>query len=314
VLALTATATPTVRRDIVTQLGIERATQIVSGFDRPNLYLGVREVRAAAQKIKSIVEIARREPLGIVYAGTRKNVEEIHTSLRRAGVESTAYHAGLTLQDRRVVQERFMRASNCVIVATNAFGMGIDRREVRFVVHADIPDSIEAYYQEIGRAGRDGEPASCVLLFNYADKWIPEFFIDSSHPPPETLRYVFGKLVRPGLQMIVGEDWRKLTSVRDQKFHASIALLQRFGYLEKVQTSAGSGVRILKSDDVTLQGIDSGVLKARREFELRKLAVMLNYASRFRKHCYRSFILSYFGEWSKNRECGNCSRCAPGGS
>jgi ATP-dependent DNA helicase RecQ len=314
VLALTATATPAVRRDIVTQLGIERAAQVVSGFDRPNLYLAVREVHAAAQKIKGIVELARRAPLGIVYAGTRKNVEEIHTQLRRAGIESVAYHAGLALSERRNIQERFMCASSGVIVATNAFGMGIDRKDVRFVVHADIPDSIEAYYQEIGRAGRDGKPASCVLLFNYADKWIPEFFIDTSHPPPETLKYVFGKLCRTGRNEIVGEEWRKLVSVRDMKFQASIAVLQRLGYVEKVQTTAGSGVRILKSNDVTLQGIDAAELKARRDFEYRKLAVMLNYASKFRKHCYRSFILSYFGEWSQKRDCGNCSRCAPAGS
>src|SRR5437867_5279672 len=184
VLALTATATPLVRRDILTQLAVAHATQIVSGFDRPNLYLEVREVATNHEKIRAIIELARWAPLGIVYAGTRKNVEDIHGNLRRAGIEAAAYHAGLALPDRKAVQDHFMKASECVIVATNAFGMGIDRSQVRFVVHADIPDSVEAYYQEIGRAGRDGCPARCLLLFNYADKWIPEFFIDSSHPPP----------------------------------------------------------------------------------------------------------------------------------
>src|SRR5438046_4491841 len=311
VLALTATATPAVRRDIITQLGIEGAPEIVSGFDRPNLYLEVREVATNAEKIRSIVELARWAPLGIVYAGTRKNVEDIHANLRRAGIETAAYHAGLSNPDRKAVQEKFMSASQCVIVATNAFGMGIDRSEVRFVVHADIPDSVEAYYQEIGRAGRDGDPARCLLLFSYADKWIPEFFIDSSHPPADILKYVFAKLCRHGSREIVGESWRRISATRDHRFHASIALLSRFGYLEKIQNQQGRGVRILKREDPSLEGINFQELEARRQFEYKKFGVMLKYASRFRKHCYRSFILSYFGEWNRNRDCGNCSRCEP---
>ena len=311
ILALTATATPAVRRDILAQLGIEGAPQVVSGFDRPNLYLEVREVSTAAEKIRAIVELARWAPLGIVYAGTRKNVEDIHTSLRRAGIEAAAYHAGLPGPDRKAVQERFMNASRCVIVATNAFGMGIDRSQVRFVVHADIPDSIEAYYQEIGRAGRDGETARCTLLFNYADKWIPEFFIDSSHPPPDILKYEFAKLCRSGQTTILGDAWRKFSKTNDHRFHASVALLQRYGYLERIHTRDGRGIRILKSNDAALRGINFQDLEARRQFEYKKFGVMLNYASRFRKHCYRSFILSYFGEWTRNRECGNCSRCSP---
>jgi ATP-dependent DNA helicase RecQ len=311
VLALTATATPAVRRDILAQLGIEGAAQVVSGFDRPNLYLEVREVATTTEKIRAIVELARWAPLGIVYAGTRKNVDEIHGSLKRAGIETAAYHAGLAGPDRKAVQDRFMKSSECVIVATNAFGMGIDRSQVRFVVHADIPDSVEAYYQEIGRAGRDGEPARCLLLFNYADKWIPEFFIDSSHPPAEILKYVFGKICRSNQREIVGEDWRKLSSTRDHRFHASVALLQRYGYVERIHTQEGRGIRVLKPNDPGLNGIRFSDLEARRQFEYKKFGVMLNYASRFRKHCYRSFILSYFGEWSRNRECGNCSRCNP---
>jgi len=311
VLALTATATPTVRRDILTQLEVAHATQIVSGFDRPNLYLEVREVATNHEKIRAIMELTRWAPLGIVYAGTRKNVEEIYANLRRAGIEAAAYHAGLALTDRKAIQERFMHASECVIVATNAFGMGIDHSQVRFVVHADIPDSVEAYYQEIGRAGRDGNPARCLLLFNYADKWIPEFFIDSSHPPADILKYVFAKLCRAGSREIVGESWRRISATKDHRFHASVALLSRFGYLEKIQNQQGRGVRILKREDPSLEGINFQELEARRQFEYKKFGVMLKYASRFKKHCYRSFILGYFGEWNRNRDCGNCSRCEP---
>src|SRR5438093_1506130 len=199
VLALTATATPMVRRDILTQLEVARATPIVSGLDRPTLYA----------------------------------------------------------------------------------------------------------------AGRDGDLARCLLLFNYADKWIPEFFIDSSHPPADILKYVFAKLCRAGSREIVGESWRRISTTRDHRFHASIALLSRFGYLEKIQNQQDRGVRILKREDPSLEGINFQELEARRQFEYKKFGVMLKYASRFRKHCYRSFILSYFGEWNRNRDCGNCSRCEP---
>src|SRR5207247_6701757 len=125
------------------------------------------------------------------------------------------------------------------------------------------------------------------------------------------LKYVFGKLCRPGQPAIVGDAWRQLSATNDHRFHASIALLQRFGYLEKIHTQAGRGVRILKPNDTTLCGINFAELETRRQFEYKKFAVMLNYASRFRKHCDRSFILSYFGKWTRNRDCGNCSRCNP---
>jgi ATP-dependent DNA helicase RecQ len=204
-----------------------------------------------------------------------------------------------------------MNMDQCVIVATNAFGMGIDRQDVRFVIHADVPASNEAYYQEIGRAGRDGNPARCLLLFNYSDKWIPEFFIDSNHPEPEMLKYVFGKLCRVNPNAIVGQAWSKLVAKRDLRFDASVALLQRAGYLEKVQNREGRGIRILKPDDRALTLLNFQELSARRESELRKLTVMLNYASHYRNHCYRSFILKYFGEWTGDRQCANCGRCAP---
>jgi ATP-dependent DNA helicase RecQ len=311
ILALTATATPAVRMDIARQLGIDHAPQIVSGFDRSNLYLEVIQVSSAAEKIRTIASLARTEKLGIVYAGTRKNVDDIYLQLKRLGLDVVAYHAGLSLEARKTVQERFMNAERCVIVATNAFGMGIDRREVRFVVHSDFPASLEAYYQEIGRAGRDGKPARCVLLFNYADKWIPEFLVDSNHPAPNVLKYVFAKICRAGSGMLAGDAWRKLAENRDPRFMASIALLQRAGYLERFHGAEGRGVRILKPQDPGLSELNFRELALRRDFEHRKLTVMMNYASRFRKHCYRSFILSYFGEWSGDRQCDNCSRCAP---
>ena len=311
VIALTATATPTVREDILKQLGIEGASEVVSGFDRPNLHLEVREPGTVADKIKAILELCDWSPTGIIYAGTRRNVEDIHRALTRRGIDAVAYHAGLSIQERKAVQDRFMSKDAGVIVATNAFGMGIDRSDVRFVVHSDIPQSLEAYYQEIGRAGRDGQPARCLLLFNYADKWIPESFIDSSHPAPEYLQETFAKLSAFGKPLIVGDDWKRTTTRMDQRFHAAISLLQRSGYLERINGAAGRGVRILRPADRHLSAFNFDELERRRQFEFRKLAMMLQYASRFKRHCFRSFILRYFGEWTKVRDCGNCSRCAP---
>jgi len=311
VVALTATATPTVRADILKQLGIEGAQQVVSGFDRSNLYLEVREVATVSEKVQSALDLCRWGRTGIIYAGTRRNVEDIHRSLKRNGVDAVAYHAGLSMNDRKAVQERFMSREAGIIVATNAFGMGIDRPDVRFVVHADIPDSVEAYYQEVGRAGRDGQPAHGLLLFSYADKWIPELFIDASHPAPDFLKQVFGRLLAIGQPLVIGNAWRQVTTRMDQKFHSAVTILHRAGYVERVHSAAGSGVRILKPRDSELRDFNFEELQRRRDFEYRKLRVMLEYASRFRKHCYRSFVLRYFGEWTKVRDCGNCSRCAP---
>jgi ATP-dependent DNA helicase RecQ len=311
VVALTATATPAVRSDIIEQLRMQGAMQVVSGFDRPNLYLQVREVATVNEKIRSIAALCSWGKTGIVYAGTRRNVEEIHRSLQRHGVKAVAYHAGLSVQQRKKVQDTFMSGETGVIVATNAFGMGIDRPDVRFVVHSDIPDSLEAYYQEIGRAGRDGQPAQGLLLFNYADKWIPELFIDASNPAPDFLKEVYGRLLNCKEPVIAGDWWKRLAGRMDQRFHSAITILQRAGYVQRIQTADGPGVRILKLRDRELSAFNFAELEQRRAFERRKLAMMLQYASRFRKHCYRSFVLRYFGEWSRVKDCGNCSRCAP---
>ncbi len=311
VAAFTATATPAVRADIVKELDILNAEQIISGFDRPNLYLEVREVSTVSEKVRAIADLCVWGKTGIIYAGTRKNVEDIHRSLKRNSVDAVAYHAGLSANERKSVQESFMSGKAGVIVATNAFGMGIDRSDVRFVVHADIPDSLEAYYQEIGRAGRDGQPARGLLLFSYADKWIPELFIDASHPSPEFLKQVYGKLLAAGQPVVTGDAWRKVTSRMDQKFHSAVTILHRAGYVQRLHTAAGSGVRILRPKDSNLNEFNFDELDKRRAFEHRKLAMMLQYASRFKKHCYRSFVLRYFGEWNNVRDCQNCSRCAP---
>ena len=170
VLALTATATPRVREDILRSLAMRSPEVVVTSFNRPNLTYRVIETKKKESKLPLILDVIRRSPPpGIVYATTRKECEEMAAGLRRSGIEAAHYHAGLSSADRSDVQERFMTDELPVVVATIAFGMGVDKPNVRFVVHSSVPASLPAYIQEAGRAGRDGEPSECVVLYRSAD-------------------------------------------------------------------------------------------------------------------------------------------------
>ncbi len=192
-MALTATATPEVRRDIARLLTLEDPLEIVTGFERPNLAYGVLRQCDKDSRLRDILR-SIGDGSAIVYVATRKSVEYITAMLRGTGVRAESYHAGVTLALRKQVQERYQSGESRVIVATSAFGMGVDKPDVRAVVHYEVPGSIEAYYQEAGRAGRDGLPAHAVLFFSANDVRIQQYLIQANSPSEAEVRAVYNAL------------------------------------------------------------------------------------------------------------------------
>ena len=194
-VALTATATQHVREDIARQLKLETPETIITGFDRKNLSYHVIPTRSDADKDDALIELLKRyKGVAIVYAATRRNVEKVALTLERAKITVAAYHAGLDDSHRRDVQEAFMKESVRAIVATNAFGMGIDKPNVRVVIHHSMPGTLEAYYQEAGRAGRDGKHSEVFLLHSFPDRFTHEFFIKGAYPERALVEQVYKKL------------------------------------------------------------------------------------------------------------------------
>jgi ATP-dependent DNA helicase RecQ len=257
-IALTATATPAVRRDIVEQLHLHRARTFVTGFARPNLRFEVQHHTRTLAKQRALLEFLRQaHGSGIVYASTRKGAEEVAQMISSETGRTTAvYHAGLLKEDRLQAQQQFMSGKAQIVAATTAFGMGIDKPDVRFVVHYNLPGSLEAYYQEAGRAGRDGQPSRCLLLFMKNDRAIQEFFIESSYPAPEVVRQVYEFLqAQEGDPIELSQQELKellQLPISAEGVGTCERLLEKAGVLERLEPSDNRAMVNIRSDLPTL--------------------------------------------------------------
>ncbi|MFH1580482.1 MAG: ATP-dependent DNA helicase RecQ [Pseudomonadota bacterium] len=243
ILAATATATESVILDIISSLHIKNCRQFITGFYRNNLQLKVALCANKKEKEGALVSALAEEKLpAIVYCATRKGVDEVVTLLKDRGHPVSGYHAGMDDETRNRVQERFMTGRSEIIVATNAFGMGIDKLNIRQVIHYQFPGSMESYYQEIGRAGRDGKKSTCTLLFSMADNYIQEFFIDMNYPLPETVQDVFDFLKSTGKDYLsVGnnEIAETISSAQSAgQVGIVIKMLERAGFLERLYSGS----------------------------------------------------------------------------
>ncbi|HZB43711.1 MAG TPA: ATP-dependent DNA helicase RecQ, partial [Pyrinomonadaceae bacterium] len=272
-LALTATATPYVRSDIIEQLQLREPRAFVSGFDRPNLSLYVVHTQKEREKIAHVRSLAEEEykgQSGIIYASTRKAVEQVAGRLREAKLNAVGYHAGMADEERARAQDDFMAGRAQMIVATNAFGMGIDKPDIRFVTHYQMPGSVEAYYQEIGRAGRDGKPSSCVLLFNYADKRTQDYFIEGSYPPPELIAKVYEALVSTGqkrIELSTREIAARASVRNEMAVQSALITLEKAGHIERGAAGENrAGIRLLMPPQAAREAVG-----ARRSAQMKQL-------------------------------------------
>ena len=236
IVALTATATDEVRRDVVRQLALREPEVLVSGFDRRNLTWHVLRARNDSEKDRLLLKLLRgHEGSSIVYATTRKNVDALTGLLNGVGVRAVGYHAGLPDAERKRIQDEFMGGAVPIVVATNAFGMGIDKPDVRLVAHYNMPGTLEAYYQEAGRAGRDGQPADCVVLHAYADRFTHEFFIEQTYPARGVVEAVLRELRRRAdgsgvVSLPPAELARAVNGAKgDRQVYSSLRILEDYG-------------------------------------------------------------------------------------
>jgi ATP-dependent DNA helicase RecQ len=305
VVALTATASPPVREDIVKRLGLRDPLVVVAGLDRPNLFLEVVQCVDERQRTQRLVQALHESAMpGIVYTATRRAAEQLAARLTADGLPAAAYHAGLSMARRRLLHERFLDGRVPIVVATNAFGMGIDKPDVRWVIHASLPDSPDSYLQEIGRAGRDDQPARALLLYRIEDTGLRRFFTGAL-PDPDQLT-ALAQAVRAG--RLTRAQLRERTGLGPRRLGAWL------GLLEQVGAAATAGDRRWSAppdapSPARAARVAVAQAQRRRTVERSRLDMMTELAQT--TGCRTRALLAYFGE-ILDRPCGHCDNCHEG--
>ena len=299
-VALTATATPEVQEDIVAQLELDDAARVVTGFARPNLVFHVRHTPDLASKQKMVRKmLGTVKGTGIIYVGTRREADELSATLESEyHVPSFVYHGGLDKHQRSLMQDAYLRTDGAIMIATNAFGMGVDRADVRFVLHYNIPGTLEAYYQEAGRAGRDGKLAQCMLLYAPQDRNLQEWFIENDAPSQNELvllhRTVTSR-VKGDVASVALEELQAITRMFEVKLRVGLAQLERAGVLTRLEEGISGMVFAVKPlEDTHLKSIaaEGQVRRAHKRAQLDKMIAYAETSDR----CRQGMLLEHFGD------------------
>jgi len=304
VVALTATASPPVREDIAARLGLRRPATVVAGLDRPNLFLAATHCPTDDDRWRRLLAFVRAEPApGIVYVPTRRGAEDLAGRLAGEGVPALAYHAGMAAGERDRRHRAFLAGSAPVVVATSAFGMGIDKPDIRWVAHAALPDSPDSYFQEIGRAGRDGAPASIMLLYRPEDIALQRF-LSGGAPDASTLA---------GLAAVLATGAFTRTALRSRTGLGAQQLGRLVALLEQVGAAATVGGRLTAPAGAPApdRAADLALREAERQRVVQRSRIEMMRAYAQSTTCRGHALLAYFGE-HQSRICGHCDNCHAG--
>jgi ATP-dependent DNA helicase RecQ len=304
VLALTATATPRVRKDIIESLR-RPLKEVSADFDRPNLTLICRQPPDQKAKDREVLRLLQENPgATIIYVSSRAEADRLGVWLQQEGIPTGVYHAGISNEIRAQVQEKFQQDELRILVATVAFGMGVDKPDVRQVIHYNLPTSLENYYQEAGRAGRDGEASQCTLFYVPKDYQIQKFLIDRDYPEDSDIRTVYRRIHRSP-EPTSREDIRAEFESKDEtKANAALKLLLDQHWITEVTSGHYKTARAVNSPKVDRRALD-----ARREQTYIRLNQIVDYATGPR--CRRQVLLSYFGQ-DYHPPCNSCDVCLEG--
>lgn len=308
-LALTATATPQVQQDILKNLNLSEAPIIAGGIERANLSLNVLDVYGLDEKVRAIVALRyQNQGTAIVYCSLIQTLKKISAELRRLNIDHLVYHGDLSPQDRKRNQKLFIESEAPLMIATPAFGLGIDKANVRLLVHAEVSGSVESYFQEVGRAGRDGQLSNCYMLYDQDDVSIQMEFLKWSHPDSEFIRKIYYlikdnklRLEQDGFDFL--REQMNFRNRRDFRPEASVSILERWGCLEKSNSRFPYSCVTEPTAEMFAAEKGEEVLKTQN----RKLLEMVQWAQ-LSGDCRLNYVYKYFGHLKENG-CGICDNC-----